>query len=70
MKSEEANQHGGRREGAGRKPTGAKAVSFSATVQTQQILQNVKHKSDFINAAIEHYANMQPDGTDAANKAD
>lgn len=48
---------GGARKGAGRKPTGSKAVSFMATPEVWAILSTLEAgtKSEYINRAILHY---------------
>lgn len=52
----EKNQHGGRREGAGRKKTTAKRYGFNAPEDVAAILEAVEgSKSDFIIAAIRAY---------------
>lgn len=54
--SEEKKQHGGRREGAGRKKTMGRAVGFRTTPETEAILDGVERITDFINAAIVFYS--------------
>ena len=55
--TEEKKQHGGKREGSGRKKTMGRAVSFRTTPEAEAILAEVGHITDFINAAIVHYYN-------------
>lgn len=55
------NNHGGRREGAGRKKTlHGKYYGFNSTIETEAILESVgKGKTAFINEAIAFYARHQ-----------
>lgn len=44
--------HGGKRPGAGRKPTGQRPTTFAASLAVQAILEGMNGKSAFINRAI------------------
>lgn len=57
MSDTSKNNHGGRRDGAGRKKTTAKRYGFNAPADVSDILEAVDgSKSDFIIAAIRSYA--------------
>lgn len=50
------NNHGGRREGAGRKKTTAKTYGFNAPADVVAILENLEgSRTKFILEAIRHY---------------
>lgn len=54
---ETSNNWGGKREGSGRKKTNhGKYYGFNSTLEVDEILQNMKKKTEFINAAILEYA--------------
>ena len=55
------NNWGGNREGSGRKATlkKEKRISFYATKEAVEILENRPNKSDFINEAINAYCSLQ-----------
>lgn len=57
-KETKKNGRGGKREGAGRKPTGhGRYFGFNSTKEVEAILEAVgKGKTDFINKAIAFYA--------------
>lgn len=56
---ETTKKRGGAREGAGRKKTSVKNTGFRTNEESNAVLEKVKNKSDFINAAIVFYGKHQ-----------